>query len=214
MTAVRDRRLGRTQGQTRFWWIRHAVVPAASGGRISGQADLDCDLSDGATVDWLRARLPGGDFVFVSSTLKRAMDTGRAVTGRTPDETDPRLMEQDFGAWTLQPWSGLNAAAEEIGFWADPVNCPPPEGESFAAQCARVGQWIDEAVVRFAGRDVVVACHGGTVRAAVAHGLGLAPEASAPVLRMVIDNLSLTRIDALEGGAAVLCVNDLPERKA
>lgn len=214
MTAVRDRRLGKTAGATRFWWIRHAVVPAASGGRISGQADLDCDLSDTATVDWLRGRLPASDFVFVASPLKRAVATGQAVTGRAPDVTDARLMEQDFGAWTQQPWTGLNGEAEAIGFWADPVNCVPPKGESFAAQCARVGAWIDEAAQAYAGRDVVVACHGGTVRAAVAHGLGLAPEATAPVLRLVIDNLSLTRIDALQQGAAVVSVNELLKRKA
>lgn len=214
MTAVRDRRLGRTQGQTRFWWIRHAVVPAASGGRISGQADLDCDLSDEAAVAWLRSRLPDGEFVFVASPLKRAMDTGRAVTRREPDETDPRLMEQDFGAWTQQAWKDLNEEAEEIGFWADPVTCAPPEGESFAALCERVGAWMTEAAARYAGQDVVVACHGGVVRGAIAHGLGLEPADSGPVLRMVIDNLSLTRIDALEGGSAVVSVNELPKRKA
>ncbi len=214
MTAVRERRLGLTKGATRFWWIRHAVVPAAKGGRISGQADLDCDLSDTVTVDWLRGRLPPGDYVFCASPLKRAVETGTAVTGRVPDETDPRLMEQDFGRWTLQPWSDLNDDAERIGFWADPVGCPPPEGESFAAQCARVAAWIEEARVRLAGRDVVVACHGGTVRAAVAHGLGLAPEKADPVLRLVIDNLSLTRVDTLQEGSAVLAVNDLLTRKA
>jgi alpha-ribazole phosphatase len=213
MSAVRDRRLGRNEGATRLWWIRHAVVPAARGGRIAGQADLACDLSDGAAVEWLRGRLPGGPFTVVASPLRRAVETATAVTGRPPDETDPRLMEQDFGAWTQRPWTEVDGDAQALGFWADPVTAVPPGGESFAAQCARVAAWIDDARARHVGADLVVACHGGTVRAAIAHGLGLAPDAAAPVLRLTIDNLSLTRIDALQGGAtAVLSINELSRR--
>lgn len=213
MTAVRERRLGNTQGATRFWWIRHAMVPASKGGRISGQADLDCDLSDTATIDWLRGQLPPGDYVFASSPLKRAVKTGEAVTGRAPDETDPRLMEQNFGEWTGHTWAEVNAQAEKIGFWKDPVNVVPPGGESFAAQCTRVAAWIVDACERHAGRDIVVAAHGGTIRAAVAHSMDLPPDLSEPVLRLVIDNLSLTRINALQEGAAVVCVNELPKHK-
>ena len=52
--------------------------------------------------------------------------------------------------------------------------------------------------------DVVLVVHSGTVRAALAIALEMAPEQA---LRFVIDPLSLTRIDRLAGGWRVISVN-------
>ncbi len=52
--------------------------------------------------------------------------------------------------------------------------------------------------------DVVVVAHSGTIRAALAIALALAPEHA---LRFAIDPLSLTRIDRLPNGWRVVCVN-------
>ena len=54
--------------------------------------------------------------------------------------------------------------------------------------------------------DAVLVVHSGTVRAALAIALQIAPE---PALRFVIDPLSLTRIDRLTDGWRVVCVNVL-----
>jgi alpha-ribazole phosphatase len=53
-------------------------------------------------------------------------------------------------------------------------------------------------------RDVVLVVHAGTVRAALAIALDLAPE---PALRFVIDPLSLTRIDRIADSWRVVGVN-------
>ena len=53
--------------------------------------------------------------------------------------------------------------------------------------------------------DVVLVVHSGTIRAALAIALDLAPDAA---LRFVIDPLSLTRIDRLESGWRVVAVNE------
>jgi alpha-ribazole phosphatase len=50
----------------------------------------------------------------------------------------------------------------------------------------------------------VIVAHSGTVRAALAIALGIAPDGA---LRFKIDPLSLTRIDRLETGWRVVCVN-------
>jgi len=50
-----------------------------------------------------------------------------------------------------------------------------------------------------AGRDIVAVAHGGSIRAAVAHALGLAPEAA---LALSVDTLSLTRLDHIAGPGA------------
>jgi alpha-ribazole phosphatase len=198
----------------RLWWLRHGPVPGAESGRISGQADLACDLSDQETLSWLRHRLPQ-DALFVSSTLRRAIDSGQAALGRSADVTFDALREQDFGRWTGQRWADLTAQAQDIGFWDDPASVRPPDGESFLDQCQRVGAWIEQARSTYQGRDLVVACHGGTIRAALAHALALAaghsavgPEQAKAVLAFVIDTLSLTRTQIFAQGCAILSVNE------
>jgi alpha-ribazole phosphatase len=69
-------------------------------------------------------------------------------------------------------------------FWRNPTGNAPPGGESFEAQMRRVAAAFD-------GRDIVCVAHGGTIRAAVALALGLAPEAA---MAIIIDNLSVTRL--------------------
>jgi broad specificity phosphatase PhoE len=63
---------------------------------------------------------------------------------------------------------------------------------------ARVAQSIDELTAAHKGRDIVAVAHGGTIRAAVGHALGLSPARS---LGFVVDNCSLTRLDHVDGGA-------------
>jgi alpha-ribazole phosphatase len=198
----------------RLWWLRHGPVPGAETGRISGQADLACDLSDQPTLDWLRGVLPA-EALFIASPLRRAQESGQAALGHAPELTDPALMEQNFGQWTRQRWADLGTAAQEIGFWDDPATVRPPEGESFLDQCQRVGGWIEQARQTYGGREVVVACHGGTIRAALAHALAQAqglptagPDQAKAVLSFVIDTLSLTRMQLFAQGAAILSVNE------
>jgi alpha-ribazole phosphatase len=198
----------------RLWWLRHGPVPGADGGRISGQADLPCDLSDHATLSWLRQRLPA-KATLVSSTLCRAIDSGTAALGRPPEATFAALCEQDFGTWTGQRWADLTTPAQEIGFWQDPACVAAPGGESFLDQCQRVGAWIEHTRATTHGRDLVVACHGGTIRAALAHALASAagesvvgPAQARAALAFVIDTLSLTRSQIFAQGSAILSVNE------
>jgi broad specificity phosphatase PhoE len=56
-------------------------------------------------------------------------------------------------------------------------------------------------------QDVVIVSHGGAIRAAVAHALGIGPDNA---LHLAIQNLSLTRLDRMPEGWRVVCVNELP----
>jgi len=115
---------------------------------------------------------------------------------------DPNFLEQNFGDWTGRRHDDL---AREFGaayheFWKAPAENRPPNGESFADQVERVR----DAMAALPSGDVVLVVHSGTVRAALAIALGIAPESA---LRFRIDPLSLTRIDRVEGGWSVICVN-------
>lgn len=188
-------------GATHWWWIRHAPVPGG-GTRIFGRRDVDCDVSDTASLRALTAVLPSGA-VGIVSPLRRTRQTYDALIAQgaplPPPMVETHLAEQSFGLWEGLSWpemEGVDPAAY-TAFWADPTRNAPPEGESYAAMLERVAAAIAAITVRHPGRDLVCVSHGGTIRAAVATALSLAPETA---MAIVIDNLTLTRISFVEGG--------------
>lgn len=191
---------------TRWWWVRHAPVPEAPG-RIFGQQDVACDVSDAAAFRGLARILPE-DGCWVVTPLSRTRQTmatlgaAMAEAGRAtppPPIVEPDFAEQHFGAWQGLTWAAMQDydAAAYAAFWADPTRTAPPGGESFAALMIRTALAIERLCARYAGRDIIAVAHGGTIRAAVAHALGLAPPAA---MAIVVDNLSLTRLTLVPGG--------------
>ena len=114
----------------------------------------------------------------------------------------PEFAEQDFGEWIGRRHDDLAITGGDAyaGFWNDPARSTPPGGESFASQIARVRRGFD----RIGADAAVLVVHSGTIRAALCIALDLEPKAA---LRFVIDPLSMTRIDRLEGAWRVGCVN-------
>lgn len=182
---------------TRWWWVRHAPV-INSGGRIYGQGDLDCDCGDEAVFRALAVALPR-EAVWVTSTLKRTQQTARAILAARGDDSReliqvPGLIEQHFGEWQGRLRSEVEARRPEdwTRFWIAPADQVPPGGESFAQLVDRVADSIKRLSREHAGQDIVAVTHGGTIRAALALALNMAPEQA---LAFSIDNCSLTRLD-------------------
>src|SRR6266511_3143934 len=180
---------------TSWWWIRHAPVPGFEG-RLNGRLDVDCDTSDERSFRALAAILPR-DAVSVVSPLKRTRQTLAAIAaaGASLPEplVEPDFAEQSFGRWEGLGWAEMQARDPEAyaTFWRNPTRNTPPGGESFEAQMRRTATVVERLDAAFAGRNIVSVSHGGTIRAAVALALGLAPETA---MAIVIDNLSLTRL--------------------
>lgn len=185
---------------TRWWWLRHAPV---AGGRITGRLDVACDVDDRAAFAALAAQLPR-EAVLVESGLLRCRQTAEAL--RAADlalpspQIEPELAEQHFGAWQGRSWSEIDAGA----FWKEPATAVPPGGESFAQVCARVARAVQRLSGQHDGKDVLAVGHAGTVMAALALALGLAPAAA---LCFAVEPLSLTRLDLTGGGWRVGFVN-------
>jgi alpha-ribazole phosphatase len=180
-----------------LWLIRHA--PVAGQGGVIHDSDAAADTSDDLAFAALGAKLPAEAAQFASPS-RRTLETAAAL-GLRPT-ADPNFREQNFGEWTGRRHDDL---ADELGvayrdFWRTPANGRPPGGESFADQIVRVR----EGLAMLPPGDVVLVVHSGTVRAALALALEIAPEQA---LRFVIDPLSLTRIDRLVSGWRVCCVN-------
>jgi len=181
----------------RLWLIRHAPVDRPRD--VIHDPDAPADVSDVARFAALRMLLPAGCAVY-ASPARRTLDTARALGLAVIKE--PRLREQQFGAWTGRRHADLEAELGEAywEFWRRPGINRPPGGESFADQIARVATCLSQ----LPEGDVVLIVHSGTVRAVLAIALDLTPEAG---LRFVIDPLSLTRVDHLPGGWRIGGIN-------
>lgn len=176
--------------------IRHA--PALNEGRLAGRRDVPADVGDGAAITHMRAMLGPVDTV-VSSPALRCRQTAVALFPDAIPTLDPRLWEQDFGAWEGLPFADmpdLGAMMPE-----DLAAHAPPGGESFADVCARVEPALREIAIQH-GRTAIIA-HAGTIRAALTMALGYIP----PALAFSIATLSITRLMLCGDSWAVDYVN-------
>jgi broad specificity phosphatase PhoE len=203
--------------RTRWWWVRHAPVRGDEG-RIYGQFDIACDCSDSHIFEALASTLPR-NAVWVTSHLGRTRQTAEALwaAGRIREGGGlpspvvvPDFAEQNLGTWQGQDRAQFFAGRQPraASYWFAPAEERPPGGESFADLCARVAAAIDRLTSEHAGRDIVSIAHGGTIRGAIAHALGLDPQGA---LAFAVENCSLTRLDHLasdtESGWRVGVVN-------
>ena len=186
---------------TRWWFVRHAPVTGMKG-RLYGSSEVECDTSDVAAFAALAAKLPA-DALWIASHLSRTHKTAAAIRAAGLDApepiVEPEIREQDFGDWQQLTWDEMhkNDPDAYTAFWDAPARNAPPGGESFADVVTRTARAIDRYTAEHAGRDIVAVCHGGSIRGALAHAMGLSPEGG---MAVTIDTLSLTRIDHVDGG--------------
>lgn len=186
---------------SRWWWIRHAPVPAGDG-RMIGQLDLAAEIDAAAILPLSRA-LPKGA-LWITTPLQRTERTAAALAAAAGIETaplvEPAFAEQHFGRWQERTHDEVREREPESWrrFWRSPAGEAPPEGESFAAMMVRVAEAIERLSIAHRGRDIVAVAHAGTIRAALAHALALTPAAA---LAVAVDPLSLTRLDRFDAAA-------------
>ncbi len=201
---------------TRIFLVRHALVEPSARLTMYGTMDVGlCELAlrqEAASYRWLAARLPQPARWLVTP-LSRTRATAAAIFAagypEAPLETHPELIEQDLGEWQGLPHEVFAERLRHPAhpFWSIAVDERPPGGESFADVIHRVGPAVDRLVAENAGGDVVIVAHGGSIRAAVAHAMGVGGQ---PVLAFSIKNLSLTRLEKVGADWRVAAVNEEP----
>jgi broad specificity phosphatase PhoE len=170
-----------------LYYVRHGLTEWNVQQRLQGRHDVPLNpegrkqaMRSGAILQQLfdrDGRAPD-DFVYVSSPLMRARETMELVRTtlglpKSPYAVEPRLAEIAFGEWEGLTYDDVikrdgDVVAKREG---DKWGFRPPGGESYAEVTARVGAWYDQL-----DRDAVVAAHGGTARALVAHLAIAAPD--------------------------------------
>jgi alpha-ribazole phosphatase len=202
--------------ETRFWLIRHAIVDENARAILYGIMDVPlCAtslLEQTPMYRALAARLPR-PAAWKVTPLSRTRRTAEAIFAagypHSEPEVEPGLIEQSLGEWQGLPHAELPArlALPKHAFWPLAGHERPPGGETMADVIARVGASLERLADQHADEDVVVVSHGGAIRAAVAHCLRIGPDNS---LHLVVQNLSLTRLEKSPDGWRVVCVNELP----
>lgn len=199
--------------ETRFWMIRHALVEENARAVLYGVMDVplcpESLVSQRPVYAALANALPR-EAAWVVSPLSRTQKTAEAIFEAGYPRQDwivePGLMEQNLGA--LQGLAHVELpgrlAMPAHPFWPLAGNERPPGGESFAEVIARVGPTMERLARTYEGQDVVAISHGGTIRAAVAHSLDVTADNA---LHLSVQNISLTRLERLERGWRVICVN-------
>lgn len=143
----------------------------------------DPDLTEQGVAEAIRAGqlLKDQKFVFdiaYTSVLQRANRTLKLMLGEMGQEElqtvrDQALNERDYG-----DISGMNKdearekwGAEQIHIWRRSFDIPPPGGESLKDTAARVIPYYTDKIwpdVK-AGRNVILAAHGNSIRALIMH---------------------------------------------
>lgn len=201
---------------TRFWMIRHALVAENARAVLYGTMDVElCPHTLTAQVPSYQAiaRALPRPAAWVVTPLSRTVHTAKAIMAAGYDGpeplVEPGLIEQNLGAWQGLPHADLpqRLTAPAHPFWPVSGTERPPGGESMAEVISRVGVTMERLARAHDGEDVVIVSHGGTIRAAVAHALGIAADNA---LHLSVQNISLTRLEWMPEGWRVVCVNSMP----
>ncbi len=184
----------------RFWLIRHALVHPQALNFLYGTNDVAiCEPTMAADTNRyaaLAARLPR-DARFIATPLSRTQLTAAAIFAAgypaQPLDIEPDLIEQNFGHWQGTPIDEFNNRApdQRHPFWPIHAAEIPPGGESFADMINRVGAVLNR-LASAPEQNIIIISHGGAIRAAIAHALGLTPHQA---LCLAVENISLTRLD-------------------
>lgn len=155
--------------------VRHGLAVAPDDWRLPGpdvplRAEGQRQIA--ALAERLTAFRPVGVWV---SDARRARESGEIIATRCGVElhVQPALRELDFGCWGGRTYAEVVAAdPAAAAFFQDPTDHVPPAGECARAAARRVLDELERLAALPASPQVVVG-HAGSLRLALALGLGL-----------------------------------------
>ena len=194
------------RGRADWIWLRHAPVRDQES-RYYGQLDVPAEPLDPLLARRIATVLPEGA-VWITTPLSRTRTMAQALKLGVQLVEVADLTEQNFGDWQGRTYRDVFAANGTLD-WENPAHLKPPGGESFAELADRVAAAIERLSGHYAGHVLIAVAHAGTIRAAIGHALGLAPDR---MLTFEIAPLSMTRLGRGPGEAGtarwtVGCVN-------
>lgn len=150
----------------RYYLVRH-TKPDVPDGICYGQSDVDVLPSFDRERDDVLKKVEGIEFDRIySSPSKRCVRLTKSIDlkGRKPI-FDERLMEMNFGSWEMKPWSDIENTQYAKRWFADFINLPTPEGESYIDLLSRVRHFIMDIQAINNNIKLLIICHKGVIGA-------------------------------------------------
>ncbi len=146
--------------------IRHGPTEWNAVGRIQGQSDVSLSAAGRREVATWRIPQRFQQAQWVSSPLKRAVQTA-AVMGCHAPVTEPLLMEMNWGEWEGHRLAELRNkfGAEMEANENRGLDFRPPGGESPRQVQQRIKSWLAQTAA--ARQTRIVITHKGVIRAAI-----------------------------------------------
>lgn len=188
--------------------IRHAETPT-TGKVLPGRA-AGLGLSDKgiAQAEARAADIAGKHQIaaIYSSPMERAQQTAApiGVAFKRKVRIHEGLNECDFGRWTGRRLKALYKLPAWRTVQRTPSNFRFPEGESFLEMQSRVVAALNELARAHRGKTVVAVSHADTIKAAVAHALGMHLDM---FQRLTVSPASQTVLQLGGGAPVVISVN-------
>ncbi len=201
---------------TGFWMIRHALVEENARAFLYGSTDVElCESTLVAQVPVYQAlaRMLPRPAHWACTPLSRTRRTAEAIFGAGYPRQDLQvvdaLIEQSMGEWHGVPHGKVPEKLTQPAhpFWPLSGSERPPGGESMQDVIGRVGPALERLAEAHRGENVIAVSHGGTIRAALAHALGIA---ASNALHLSVQNVSLTKMERHPDGWKVVSVNEMP----
>jgi probable phosphoglycerate mutase len=196
---------------------RHGLTDRSDPEQHLGQViDIGLSAAGRAQAGALAVRVGGERFDrIVSSPLRRATETARIVAGDRPVESDPRLLEMDYGAWEGMTYEELEArdAATRARFVEDPASNACPGGESGDDVAVRVRSFLADLLASTEPADPIVlaVAHSTLNRVLLCVAVGIPIREYRRRFTQSQANLTVLRwpADASPEEARILLVNDV-----
>ena len=146
----------------KLYIARHGETPWNVENRVSGRTDVPLTEKGVEQARLLAQNAMGkGIEVIIASPLLRARQTAQAVSEAisVPIELDERLIELDFGSFEGGPRSD-----PEFQYTRAQFPTRYPGGESAFQLAHRVYSCLEDVKRKYAGKTVLLVCHGGVCR--------------------------------------------------
>ena len=146
----------------KLYIARHGETPWNVENRVSGRTDVPLTEKGMEQARLLARNAMGkGIQVILCSPLLRARQTAQAVSEAigVPIELDERLIELDFGCFEGGPRSD-----PEFQYTRAQFPTRYPGGESAFQLAHRVYSCLEDVKRKYAGKTVLLVCHGGVCR--------------------------------------------------
>lgn len=141
--------------------IRHTSVDVPAG-VCYGFSDVPLKSSFQAEAETVKVQLADKTFDRIYSSPLSRCTLLADYCGYSSPILDPRIKELNFGDWEMKSWMNIDKT-EAAAWFADWLNCPAKNGESYRMMQKRVDNFMDE-IKSSGAQSVCLFTHGGVIR--------------------------------------------------